>query len=214
MRLSPAAVRITPFAIYMVFIAMESIAGASRTDAANVSAASRWLYFAQIGSVGVLLLLFRNAFDELRAASLSAGQFLLGLVAGLAVYLLWIALDQPWATLGSARPLGNAFAMHDLPYAVLRMIGVAIVVPIMEELFWRSFLLRWIERQDFLRVVPATVGLRALLISAVLFGLEHHMIVAGVLAGLIYGELYRRTGNLWIVILAHTTTNAVLEVWP
>lgn len=214
MRPSPAAVRIAPFAIYIVFIALESIAGLSRTDAANVSWTSRWLYFAQIGTAAIILLAFRNAYGELRATSLSMRQFVTGVVVGLLVYVLWIALDQPWATIGSARPLDNAFVERDWAYAIARMVGVAIIVPIMEELFWRSFLMRWIEHQDFLSVAPAAVGLRALLIAAVLFGLEHHMIVAGVLAGLIYGELYRRTGHLWLVILAHATTNAVLEVWP
>lgn len=32
-------------------------------------------------------------------------------------------------------------------------------------------------------------------------------------AGLIYGELYRRTGSIWIVILAHAITNAALGVY-
>lgn len=214
MHYSPAAVRIAPFAIYMAFIALESIAGVSGIDAANVSAAARWLYLAQIAAVAGLLLLLRHSYAELRNAPLSPGDAVLGVAIGLVVYALWVMLDQPWATIGQARPVRNAFVERDLPYAIVRMIGVAIIVPIMEELFWRSFLMRWIERQDFLAVAPAGIGVRALLISAALFGLEHHMIVAGVLAGLIYGELYRRTGKLWIVILAHASTNAVLEVWP
>lgn len=214
MHYSPAAVRIAPFAIYMAFIALESIAGVSDLDAANVSGAARWLYLVQIAAVAGLLLLLRDSYTELRNAPLSISDAVLGVAIGLVVYALWVMLDQPWATIGQARPVRNAFVEHDLPYAIVRMIGVAIIVPIMEELFWRSFLMRWIERQDFLAVAPAGIGVRALLISAVLFGLEHHMIVAGVLAGLIYGELYRRTGKLWIVILAHASTNAVLEVWP
>lgn len=214
MSYSPAAARITPFAIYIAFIAVESIAGVSDIDAANVSAAARWLYLVQIAAVAGLLLLLRSSYAELRNTRLSSNDAVLGVAIGLVVYALWVMLDQPWATIGQARPVRNAFVEHDLQYAIVRMIGVAIVVPIMEELFWRSFLMRWIERQDFLGVAPASIGLRALLISAVLFGLEHNLIVAGVLAGLIYGELYRRTGKLWVVILAHACTNAVLEVWP
>ncbi len=198
----------------MVFIALESIFGVSRTDAANVSAFSQLWYVVQLGTVSALLLALWARYGELRDSSITARHAMLGVAFGLVVYVLWIALDQPWATFGSARPVGNAFAQHALAFAVVRMIGVAFIVPIMEELFWRSFLMRWIERQDFLAVAPAAVGIRALLIASVLFALEHHAIVAGVVAGLVYGELYRRTGNLWVVILAHTTTNAVLEVWP
>ena len=40
-------------------------------------------------------------------------------------------------------------------------------VPVMEELFWRSFVMRWIHKPDFLKVVPAEVGIKALAISSV-----------------------------------------------
>jgi CAAX prenyl protease-like protein len=95
----------------------------------------------------------------------------------------------------------------------VRLAGAALVVPVMEELFWRSFVMRWIDRPRFLEVAPGAVTLKALAISSVLFGFEHHQWLAGIVAGLAYGELYRRAGNLWAPVIAHAVTNALLGAW-
>jgi len=87
------------------------------------------------------------------------------------------------------------------------------VIPVMEELFWRSFLLRWFDQSDFMRLLPRAVSGRALLYCAIPFGLEHNFWFAGILAGLAYGWLYRHTGNLWAPILAHSLTNLLLGIW-
>ncbi len=83
----------------------------------------------------------------------------------------------------------------------------------MEELFWRSFLLRWIQMPAFLELAPAQIGLRAMLIGSVLFGIEHSLWFAGIVAGLVYAWLYRVSGNLWPPIVAHAVTNLTLGLW-
>jgi CAAX prenyl protease-like protein len=83
----------------------------------------------------------------------------------------------------------------------------------MEELFWRSFLLRWLERHDFLQVAPRSVGPRPLVITTALFALEHSQWLAGGIAGVVYSALYMRSGNLWVPIAAHAVTNAALGIW-
>ena len=96
---------------------------------------------------------------------------------------------------------------------VVRIAGAAVVVPIMEELFWRSFLLRWIEKSDFQSVLPAAVRLQSMLIASVLFGFEHNQWLVGIIAGVAYSFLYMRQGTLWSAIVAHAVTNGVLGVW-
>jgi uncharacterized protein len=60
---------------------------------------------------------------------------------------------------------------------------------------------------------PARIGLRAILISSVLFGFEHSLWLAGIVAGLAYAWLYRASGSLWPPIIAHAVTNLVLGLW-
>jgi CAAX prenyl protease-like protein len=86
-------------------------------------------------------------------------------------------------------------------------------VPVMEELFWRSFVLRWIDQPDFLRLDPAQAGLRGFVISVVLFGFEHNLWLAGIVAGVAYSVLFMRHRTIWSPILAHAVTNGMLGVW-
>lgn len=94
-----------------------------------------------------------------------------------------------------------------------RIAGAALVVPIMEELFWRSFVQRWVQTPDFLALDPAQIGLKALLIASALFAIEHTQWLAGLIAGLAYGWLYISTRNLWSPIVAHAVTNGVLGIY-
>ena len=119
------------------------------------------------------------------------------------------------AVIGSPRGWNPTEASGTINWGlvIVRMLGAAAVVPIMEELFWRSLVLRWIERHEFQSVVPRDVGWRAFAITTALFALEHDRWLAGAIAGAAYNWLYMRTGNLWVPILAHLATNAALGLW-
>lgn len=205
----PMLARIAPFALYMAFLAVEQGARAWGGDFDT-----RWLYPVKIVVVAFALWHFRGEYRELlvRPARLP---LIVSLLLGVLVFVLWINLDQGWLNLGGADGFDPRAAGGGMnwPLAAFRLAGAALVVPIMEELFWRSFLMRWIERQDFLSVSAAEVGFRALLISSVLFGSEHSLWFAGILAGLAYAWLYRTYGNLWAPIAAHATTNLILGLW-
>lgn len=202
--------RILPFALYMVFLAIEGVV-ADFVPGVDV----RWLYPAKIAAVVAALWYYRTAYVELcvRPGWLWAG--LIAPLLGIVVFVLWINLASGWMVLGGGAgfdPRDSAGAF-DWPLVLLRLAGAALVVPLMEELFWRSFLLRWIQEYRFLELAPVQIGLRAVLISSVLFGLEHSLWLAGIVAGLAYAWLYRASGNLWAPIIAHATTNLVLGLW-
>jgi uncharacterized protein len=153
----------------------------------------------------------------LKPFRLSLAEFSWALIAGIAVFVVWINLDLPWVSLMAEDAAGfdprAAAGGIDWRLAAVRLAGAALVVPVMEELFWRSLVMRWLDRSDFLATDPRTISLRALLASSVVFGFEHQIWLAGILAGLVYGELYRRSGNLWLPILAHAVTNGALGAW-
>lgn len=152
-------------------------------------------------------------------------------LVGVAVFVLWVL---PESALMKRVPV-----MHDLymrfairgavpvavgasPYApeqcgwifsVVRLVGSAFVIAVAEEYFWRGFLMRWMRGQPFLNITPRDVGWGFLLIGSILFGLEHSRWLAGALAGLAYGLLYIRTGDLWAAVMAHVTTNYLLGLY-
>ena len=207
--------RILPFALFMVFVAAGSLVPAPQ-PAPPGELDPRWIYGARAIVAGAALALLWPRFVELHDWRLKASEWLLAVAAGVGVLLVWLWLDEGWF----AFDLGSGFDPRrygseaiDWPVTFFRLLGLAIVVPIAEELFWRSFLLRWIERQDFLAQPPATVGLRALLICSVLFALEHTQWLAGFVAGLVYGGIYLRTGRLWVPVIAHAVTNGLLGAY-
>lgn len=224
MTLSPAAVRILPFAAFMALLALR---GAVPAEVGGFD--TRWLYGLTVLVVGAMLLVWWRRYDELGPGTAPDARGLaLAVAVGLAVFGLWIVLDAPWMTLAALTGEAVGTAPSFVPVApdgtlrwdliVVRWIGAALLVPVMEELFWRSFLMRWVQAGEsgapsFDRVDPRRVGLRAVLMATVVFVLAHTLWLAALVAGLAYAWLYVRTGNLWVPVIAHAVTNGVLGVW-
>jgi len=184
-------------------------------DSAGIDA--RWIYGLSVMVVGGLLIWFRREYGELTRQNWPGGrELLLSVAVGAVVFGLWIHLDAPWMQLtaptASFTPLDEQ-GRQIWPMIVLRLIGAALIVPLMEELFWRSFLMRWIEQPAFERVDPQRVGLKAIVLSTFIFMLAHTLWLAAIVAGLAYAWLYRRTGKLWTAVIAHAVTNGMLGVW-
>ena len=208
---APALARIVPFAVYLFFIFVADVLSRMGYSAEE----TRWLYAVKIAAVMAALALYWRHYAELTWQPMRAAVALVSVAVGVVVFVLWISLDAGWMQIGSAagfdpREAGGAM---NWGLVAMRIAGAALVVPVMEELFWRSFLLRWLHSPDFLTVRTAAVSLKALAITVVLFGFEHNLWLAGMVAGLAYGLLYMRSGNLWTAIVAHGVTNGVLGVW-
>jgi hypothetical protein len=205
-----AWVRILPFAVYMLSIVAGDLLGRLGFSAAEL----RWLYPAKIAAVVVLLALFWQEYSELRHIRLGPLVALTAVTTGVVVLVLWIALHADWMIVGSAPGFDpRTDGRLDWGWVLVRIAGAALVVPVMEELFWRSFLLRWIERADFEKVDPTQAGLKSFVITIVLFGFEHNLWLAGIVAGAAYSALFMRHRTLWSPILAHAVTNGLLGVW-
>lgn len=207
------AARALPFAL---FIAALALRGAIAPPDTAQGFDSRWLYALQAVPAFIVLALHAPRFTELRFAPRALHAWGWTAAIGAAVFALWITLTLPWMRIGEP---AAAFVPVDpdgslrLDLVALRVFGAVLVVPLMEELFWRSFLMRWLDRREFLQCSPRAVSWTALLASSAVFALAHDLWLAGFVAGLGYGVLYMRTGNLWYPIAAHALTNGLLAAW-
>jgi len=97
---------------------------------------------------------------------------------------------------------------------MLRVARAALLVPIIEELFWRGWLPRWIVNNDWQKVQLGTYTTLAFIATAVLFASEHGPYwEVGLLCGLIYNWWMWRTRSLGDLVLVHGVTNAALSAF-
>jgi CAAX prenyl protease-like protein len=205
-----AWLRILPFAAYLLFIAIGE--GLIRLGAPP--GVMRWLYPVKIALVAALLALCWRRYDEIKRFSLAPAAVFTALVTGVVVLVLWVNLASGWMVVGSSNGYDPRVDSHiDWLLVTIRIAGAALVVPVMEELFWRSFLMRWIDALDFQTVEPSQLSLKSFFITILLFGFEHNLWLAGIVAGAAYSWLYMRYRNLWTPILAHAVTNGLLGLW-
>ena len=167
-----------------------------------------------------------------RYYSFSTKGLLPALILGVVVWGMWIlpemsflndtSIQRLYLTWG-VMPFGRVATSEVVsPYSVdqcgwvlvmIRLVGSAFVISVIEEFFWRGFLLRWLKQRTFWVLDIALCGWREILIGSVLFGFEHHRWVVGIIAGLIYSVFYRRTKNIYAVSVAHITTNVALGLY-
>ena len=209
----PAAARIAPFAVYSLLLALNEPLS-SLIEEMGLDA--RWLYACRMGLVALTLAWFWRSYSEFaRPGAMPLQTWLVSLLAGVVVFVLWIMPYPEWARFGSGAGFDptRADVSIDPLLAAVRIAGAALVVPLMEELFWRSFIMRWLDRSDFLAADPKRVSHRAFFITAAVFAIGHHLWLAGLLAGIAYGWLYKVSRNLWAPVLAHAVTNVMLGIW-
>jgi len=136
--------------------------------------------------------------------------WILAVAVGLVVIAIWIGIDPYYPKLGSSAAFD---ASGKWLFIVFRIAGAAVVVPLMEELFWRAFLIRWFIDLDFKRVPIGTFTWTSFAFTVGLFGLEHHEWLAGLICGALYNWLYYKRKDVFACVVAHAVSNGALAAW-
>lgn len=141
---------------------------------------------------------------------------------GIAVFVIWVAPDvlfphyrEHWLFQNSVLGhLNNKVPPELLTSPVVlwsRIVRAVVIVPILEELFWRAWLMRWIISPRFQDIPLGTYSPVAFWVTAALFASEHGSYwEVGLIAGIAYNWWMIRTKSLGDCILAHAVTNACL----
>ena len=157
--------------------------------------------------------------------SFRAQQWLASIAVGVVVFVVWIGPDLLLPGYRTGLLFSNGIVGHPIgsfpeaargdPLALaLRFGRAALLVPVLEELFWRAWLPRWAIDTDFQRVPLGTFTPAVFWITALLFASEHGSYWdVGLAAGLIYNWWMQRTRSLGDCILAHAVTNACLSAY-
>lgn len=157
----------------------------------------------------------------------------LAIVVGVVGVVLWIWLCQlglerrVLAPLGLEKFLGlgerpaynpleqlAATPVWAYTFLAIRFLGLAVVVPIIEEFFLRGFVMRMVIRDDWWNVPFGTVT-RAAVVAGTLVPMLMHP--GELLAAFVWFSLVTwlmvRTRNIWDCVAAHAVTNLLLGIY-
>jgi exosortase E/protease (VPEID-CTERM system) len=172
-----------------------------------VSSDFEFLYPLRLGACLWMLMRYRRTL-----AALDWGWSWRGPTFGVIVFVLWIAsahLLVPAA--GIPEKLAALQPGLRGMWIVCRLAGGVLVVPIAEELACRGYLMRRLSRTDFDAVRFQSVRWPALAATAIVFGLAHGALwLPGIAAGIVFGLLVVRRGQIGDAVVAHATSNALL----
>ena len=201
---SPITVRFVPFAIFLIFTFLPGYFGPE---------APYWFYLIKTVIGAWLIWEMRPFVPEMRwAFSWEA------LAVGIAVCVMWVGIDNLYPKTGSGTPANPHLIFGQDSgaawfFIAVHILGSTFVVPPLEEVFYRSFLYRYLVRMDFLSIPLNRFHALSFVATAAIFGFEHSQWLAGILCGVAYHWLVLRKNRLGDAMAAHAITNFLLGVW-
>lgn len=153
------------------------------------------------------------------------GKTALALVLGVLCTALWVGLaavpvSSPFMDPESARAAFNPFAAESglstvmaWAFWTVRMVGLALVVPLIEEFFLRGFLLRWIQGGDWMELNVGELTWLAWIALVFYAVVTHPEIIAAIVWFSLVTLYVRKTRNIWDAVAFHIGTNAGLGAW-
>lgn len=176
------------------------------------------VYAVKIGMVTAVLVVLWRFLPEARPQRTG-----LGLAAAMGVLLtfIWIFGDRytpHFAIFGTRVGYDPFQEIHNpigrVAFLGVRFFGLVVIVPIIEEVFYRGFLLRFVtDPEDFRRVAIGRFTTGAFLFNIGLMAVSHpEWLVAGIFSAAMCA-LIARTRNLFACIVAHGVTNLLLGVY-
>lgn len=199
---------IAPFATFMIWLAVGPFLGLSQPLESIL----------RVGSlVLVLLTVSRRVVFSLRVK-----HWVPSILLGLTVGVLWVLPDLLFDGYRSHWLFQNSITggvivsippgdLGDPLVLTLRIVRAALLVPILEEIFWRGYLPRWIVDNDWARVPMGTYNKLAFIGTALLFASEHGPFWdVGLLCGVVYNWYMWKTKSLGDLVLVHVMSNAAL----
>ena len=192
---------VAPFALFAICTLVASLF--------NISQAL--IYPIKTILVAASLIYFWNAYKQEIRFSFSW----LAVISGVIVFFIWVLPEGLYPQIGHSEfnPYEQASGYGLYFIIAFRLIGASLIVPIMEELFWRSFALRFVIKSDFKSVPLGQFSWFSFIFISILFGFEHHRWLVGIIAGMVYAGVLYRSKNLFVPILSHAITNFLLGLF-
>ncbi len=203
---------VLPFTLYLVFSQF----------AAQFSKLYPFAYFCTVIVVGMATIFMLRGRGIIKVHRHIAP----GIIVGIGGIVLWIFLCRlnleqyifhlmpAWLVPGE-RISFNPFQSIANPawqwgFIAVRILGLAVLVPVVEEVFWRGFLLRWVISPDWQEQEIGVFTWKSFIWVTFLFTLSHPEWLAAAVYGALLNILLYWRRDLWNCIVAHAISNLLL----
>lgn len=107
----------------------------------------------------------------------------------------------------------GSISLASWAFVVVRLTGLIAIVPVMEEVFWRGFLMPYLIDGQFDKVKPGTYTHFSFVFVTLAFTLVHTEWSSALVWGIGVNVLYYWTKNIWACVIMHMVSNALLGIW-
>ncbi|MFQ5491295.1 MAG: CAAX prenyl protease-related protein [Phycisphaerae bacterium] len=213
----PQTPYVAPFLTFLLLLSLESVFDIAYKP---------WLYALRTGGALYVALAFRKYWP-----ALGKPFWLISTAVGLVVAWGWVVMHHGFVgyswyastqLLGQDPSPAEFYIPHErlgtgLAYWLflfVRIGGAATVVPIVEELFWRGFLLRFLIDADRFETVPlGKFTWFSFAVCSLLSAVEHPQWEVGIACWVVYNLLFYWKKSLLCLMITHGITNLALYVY-
>lgn len=212
----PAWAYVLPFAVFLIGTNLEG--QAENADGTMIGERYAAIYCVKILAVLAAMFVSRKAWRDLKPLP-GMGTVLLSVLMGAFVTVFWIGLDGLYPPLPESLGKRSAFDPTQLEpatkwlFLVFRMLGLVAIVPIIEELFMRDFILRYVTDPDWQKIAPWAFNSTAAIISLGLFVAGHPEWFPALLCGVLWLWLLRKSRSVSALVISHAVANLGLGVY-
>lgn len=149
----------------------------------------------------------------------------LGVLVGVVGVVQWVGMEKAllalwpnYPRMGGGEPFNPDMTFGDSwlwwAFIAVRWAGPTLVVPVMEELFWRDFVWRSVSApNDFKLADVGEKDWKAIAVVAGLFATVHVQWLTAIVWAMLIAWLLVKTRSLGACIIAHGVTNFLLGAW-
>ncbi len=211
---------VAPLVVHML---LPSLVGAFFADGDSWEKLTATMGVQLFWGVGLLLFFSATYFSHFRfeLSWLAVPVGVLGFLAWIGIchfhpeksLLSLIGLEHLMPNRTAVNPFESFSPSQQWTFLAMRFAILALLVPIVEELLLRGWLVRWVEDVDWPSVRISDLSFRTLLVPCAYGALTHPEIIAAVVWFGTVSWLMVKTRNIWSCVLAHMITNLLLGLY-
>lgn len=125
---------------------------------------------------------------------------------GFLIFIIWILLD-----IGFSK---EAVIPPNMIFLIFKIVGMIFVAAVIEELFTRDFLMRYlIDPNNYKKVKIGAYSAYSFVVTVLFFGFSHQLWVAGLITGIVLNLYLYNEKSIERCIVAHSSANLFLIIY-